>query len=339
MSGQARPQAEPVTRTWDGLEIATDHPTGSSVTVRRMHEGVLEVLLLHRAHHGPDYEGDWAWTGPAGCRQPGEPIYPAALRELHEEAGLRGPQPWAVDVSQRWAVFAVDVEPEIAVELIDPEHDRFEWVPADDIRGRVLPDLVASQQARACLVPQVSVGFRRMVEADLDSVVRWRREPHIERWWGTSPARDEVVAHYQPRLGEPDGAERVRMFVVEVDGRPVGFVQDYRVGDDDDYAVKTGRPDAVGFDYLLGEPGLVGRGIGTRVIWEFCRDVIRRDYPDATAAIASPSHRNAASLRALAKCGFEQGLWIDAPARPDEPPDAEVVCTLDLGRWFGPHAT
>ena len=41
------------------------------------------------------------------------------------------------------------------------------------------------------------------------------------------------------------------------------------------------------------------------------------------------------SLRALAKCGFTQGLWIDGVTRPDEPSDTEIVCTLDVGHWIG----
>ncbi len=71
------------------------------------------------------------------------------------------------------------------------------------------------------------------------------------------------------------------------------------------------------------------------MIWEFCRDVLRRDYPDAEHFLASPSHRNLASLRVLAKCGFTQGLWIDDLRRPGEPPDTEIVCTLDVRHWLG----
>ena len=74
---------EVLNQTWDGLSIAADTPTGATVVVRRRDlAGRLEFLLLHRNAEGADYEGDWAWTAPAGCRQPGEAVYPAALREL-----------------------------------------------------------------------------------------------------------------------------------------------------------------------------------------------------------------------------------------------------------------
>jgi 8-oxo-dGTP pyrophosphatase MutT (NUDIX family) len=50
----------------------------------------LEILVLHRAAEGPDFEGDWAWTAPARARFPAEPPGECAARELHEEAGIDG---------------------------------------------------------------------------------------------------------------------------------------------------------------------------------------------------------------------------------------------------------
>ena len=51
--------------------------------------------------------------------------------------------------------------------------------------------------------------------------------------------------------------------------------------------------------------------------------------------LASPSHRNTASLRVLAKCGFTRGLWIDEPAGPHGYPDTEIVWTMDVCHHFG----
>lgn len=63
--------------TWDGLPVAPEPPHGACVVVRR---AAGEYLVLHRAHLGRDFAGDWAWTPPAGSRQPGEPVLAAALR-------------------------------------------------------------------------------------------------------------------------------------------------------------------------------------------------------------------------------------------------------------------
>ena len=77
-------------RTWDGLPVAREAPYGASVVVRREDSA---YLVLHRAVNGAEYVGDWAWTPPAGSRQPGESVYAATLRELAEETGLSGYEP------------------------------------------------------------------------------------------------------------------------------------------------------------------------------------------------------------------------------------------------------
>ena len=74
--------------TWDGQPIADDPPHGVTIVVHRRGAVGYEVLVLHRARHGPDYVGDWAWTPPAGCRLPSEDVDVCARRELYEEAGL-----------------------------------------------------------------------------------------------------------------------------------------------------------------------------------------------------------------------------------------------------------
>ncbi len=328
-------------RTWDGLHIAADNPTGSTVVVRRRTAaGELEFLLLHRNAKGPEYEGDWAWTAPAGCRQPGEPVYPAALRELAEEAGLTGLRPWAVDLScqlpstTQWVVFAVDVPRDVRIDLVDPEHDRYAWLPAAEARQRVRPEFVAAAQVdRVEHIPSVEISFRRMTRDDLPDIVRWQRAPHVRTWWLNAVSTPAAASErYGPRI---DGAVPIRMWVVCVDGRAVGYVQDYPLKADDEYAAKTGHPDAIGFDYLIGEHDLIGRGLGTRVIWEYLRDVLVPDYPDAPTFLASPDHRNTASLRALAKCGFTQGRQIDMPSTDAGRSVTEVGCTLDRRHWFG----
>jgi aminoglycoside 6'-N-acetyltransferase len=321
--------------TWDGRQIAGDNPRGSSVVVRR-HDtaGEASYLVLHRAVNGTDYEGDWAWTSPSGARQPGEAIFPAALRELAEETGIASEDVWAVDLSGRWAVFACDVPDDQVVELLDAEHDRFVWLSVEAASTRILPARAAGHQIeRVATIPKARLDFRPMTCDDLPEVVSWQQAPHANRWFhGDRFDLAEARAKYGPRI---EGTAPTRMWVVQIDGRQAGYVQDYRVRDHDEYAIKTQDPDAVAFDYVIGVPQLVNRGIGTRMIWSYVRDVLRRDYPEAPRFLASPDHRNARSLRVLEKCGFSQGLWIDEPESPDGPASTEIVCTLDRAKTFG----
>lgn len=320
------------THTWDGEPIAPDDPRGSSVVIRRAVDGRWEFLLLHRAHHGPDQEGDFGWTPPAGCRRPGEPVFEAAVRELAEESGIAA-VPWPVDLAGRWATWALTVPADTPVRL-DAEHDRFEWLGAEAAIERVRPPEASPPIGKIEAMPEIAVDFRPMTRDDLPSFVDWQRVPHAREWFHAGRMDlAEAERRYGPRI---DGEMPTRMWVAQVDGRDVGMVQDYRVGDHGDYAEKTRDPEAAAFDYLVGDPGLVGRGIGTRMVGQFLRERLRPAYPDAPRFLASPDHRNRPSLRLLEKLGFHEGLWIDEPATSEyDPPETEIVCTLDAARWYG----
>jgi 8-oxo-dGTP pyrophosphatase MutT (NUDIX family) len=114
--------------TWDGVPIAVERPYGvTAIVYRRSHAG-LQLLMLHRAQYGADFDGDWAWTPPAGARQPGEPVEACAQRELREETGLDlHLQPTRCG-DDDWYVYVVEA-PADTVIVLDAEHDRCEWVP------------------------------------------------------------------------------------------------------------------------------------------------------------------------------------------------------------------
>jgi SAM-dependent methyltransferase/8-oxo-dGTP pyrophosphatase MutT (NUDIX family) len=127
--------------TWDGLPISTEPPYGATVVVYRGHGAATEVLLLHRAHHGPEYAGDWAWTPPAGARLPGEHIEECARRELREETGLDLPLRLTECGAADWPHFVAEAAHDAAI-VLDAEHDRFEWAAADQAPRQCLPEEV-----------------------------------------------------------------------------------------------------------------------------------------------------------------------------------------------------
>lgn len=175
------------------------------------------------------------------------------------------------------------------------------------------------------------VAVRAMTRGDLPEVVRWRQSDHLHRWWASDgePTAERVTAQYGPSI---DGMTPTRMWIAEVNGRSVGFVQDYRVGDYPEYAVLGPDPSAIGVDYALAEEWS-GRGLGVPVLWAWMQRA-RHRFPEATTYFAAPDHRNAASLRLLAKLGFTEGLWFDEP-QEDGSVDTVVGCSLDVGRVLG----
>ena len=180
--------------------------------------------------------------------------------------------------------------------------------------------------------PDLRVGLRAMTRGDLPGVARWRAQAHVHAWFAEegSPDVRSVTEMYGARI---DGMTPIRMWVAEVNGRSVGFVQDYPIRDVPGFALLVPDPDAIGVDYAIGEPEWVGRGLGARIMWAWMLRT-RHRFPEARTYFAAPDHRNEGSLRMLDKAGFERGTWFDEPTSNGT--TATVVgCTLDVRRVLG----
>ena len=144
---------------------------------------------------------------------------------------------------------------------------------------------------------------------------RWLNEPGVVRWWeGDDVSWEAVVRDYG---GNEDSTEH---WIASVDGRDVGWIQCYPAIDEPEeteswWALGVDRT-AAGIDYLLGEPGERGRGLGAAMIRAFMADVVFPLHPSWTQACAGPDAANVASWRALVKAGFRFVGIIDDPDGP-----------------------
>jgi len=140
----------------------------------------------------------------------------------------------------------------------------------------------------------------------------------VSRWWADPPRAtypDDEIEKYRARV-RGDDRDPTRTFCIRHRGRPIGFIQCYRIDDDDEYgrALALGTP-AAGIDLFIGEPELIGTGHGPALIRAFLRDVGFPLY-DVPECVIGPSVKNASAIRAYEKAGF---VWFkDAPV-PDEP--------------------
>jgi len=197
------------------------------------------------------------------------------------------------------------------------------------VHGTPVPMDLSGDVKRFVIDHDTTVALRAMSRGDLADVTRWRQAAHVHRWWMSDgePTAERIAEQYGPDI---DGRTPTRMWVAEVNGRSLGFVQDYRIGDYPAFALLAPDADAVGVDYAIGDPAWLGRGIGVRVLWEWMTRA-RHRFPGATSYFAAPDHRNKASLRMLDKAGFARGLWFDEPLA-DGTVGTMVGCTLDVGR-------
>lgn len=142
----------------------------------------------------------------------------------------------------------------------------------------------------------MQIHFEALAEGHLPALAGWLQPPHVRAFWHDGE-RDlaAVRAHYfRPGRDVPG-------FVFWFSGRAAGFVQRERVLPGHDFmpwAALNGETWAV--DVLIGEPELVGRGLGPLVIGAFLAQ-LRLERPALRRVVIDPAVGNG---RAYAKAGF-----------------------------------
>ena len=104
-------------------------------------------------------------------------------------------------------------------------------------------------------------------------LARWLAEPHVAAWWGDKESELKGIAEHIDGIA-------VEPFVIEMDGRPIGYIQSY-----DPHLEEGENPFAdqpfgtLGIDQFIGEPDLVGKGHGARLISQFVEMLFEEGAP------------------------------------------------------------
>lgn len=152
----------------------------------------------------------------------------------------------------------------------------------------------------------VRVCVRAMTVDDLELVGSWLHEAHVAPFWS-----HDIDAELDDMRGELEsgGATTYRLGVH--DGRPVGLVFWYRIHAYPEYAQEFEQAGvdvpagAYSFDYLIGEPDALGRGVASAMLRAAC-DELWATEPDATCLIVPVHADNEQSWRLLERIGFRR---------------------------------
>ena len=176
-----------------------------------------------------------------------------------------------------------------------------------------------------------AVEFRHVTRADFALHARWLATPPVARWWHHEWTPAAVERDFGPSV---DSVEPNEDWLALLDGQPVGVVQRSRVVDYDenlrDFASLVEVPvGALTIDYLLGDPSVYGRGLGSAMISAFVsRSFV--ELPDSPTILVSVVAANVASWRALEKAGFRR--VAEGELEPDNPVDDPLHYVLRLDR-------
>src|ERR1043165_8022901 len=122
--------------------------------------------------------------------------------------------------------------------------------------------------------------FRPPESADLALIARWRAMPHVIEWWG-----DPALEPEADKAGDP----RIAMWIVEHDGRPFAFAQDYDVHGWDPHPFSHLPPRSRGIDQYIGEADMLDRGHGSA----FVRQHVERLFAAGVAGAGDHARHSA----------------------------------------------
>lgn len=134
--------------------------------------------------------------------------------------------------------------------------------------------------------------FRKATLLDLPLLMRWQSHPHVREWW------DEDEPYDQEEINDP----RVARWIVETDGKPFAFIQDYTVHGWDEHHFSQLPNGSRGIDQYIGELDMIGLGHGSA----FIATRVQTLFDAGAPVIATDPHPdNKRAIAVYKKIGFE----------------------------------
>lgn len=159
------------------------------------------------------------------------------------------------------------------------------------------------------------VNFRAPEHDDLRLMHRWiNDDPEVRQWWSRAAGPfEKIAATYAPRIG---ATGPTRGYIIQYDSYPIGYIQEYLIGDHPDWARLVDVPEvSAGVDLFVGEAAYRGQGRGSAILRKFVREVVF-GRPEVESCIIGPNESNARAIRSYQKAGFK-------PLKPIYDPESD----------------
>ena len=153
-----------------------------------------------------------------------------------------------------------------------------------------------------------SARVARAEGADLDLVHGWMQSPHIDAFWHQAWPRERW---YEEIAGHLAG-DAVLPVLVDLDGRPLAYVEVYRVIRDRLAGHYPQLPHDLGVHIAIGEQARTGKGLGRTLLRALAEGLLAAD-PACVRVVAEPDVDNAPSLRAFEAAGFRPAGKVGFP--------------------------
>ena len=151
------------------------------------------------------------------------------------------------------------------------------------------------------------IELRKMSMDDLSIFKKWLHEPHVAKWY-------EHPADWIYEIEKQDSEYNwIHHFIVEHEGKPIGFCQYYACKDSDElWEGYTELGGSYSIDYMIGENDYIHKGYGRQIVLDLVKKITR--HSDAKRIVVQPDEENKASCGVLLSCGFlldtEKNIYV-----------------------------
>ena len=146
------------------------------------------------------------------------------------------------------------------------------------------------------------IAYRPLSEAELPLMADWLNRPHLRAFYQREPvSQAAVTAKYGPRIRREVPTQSWLAILGET---PFGYLQCYRLADWADWQATIGVDHGVSIDLFIGEPALIGQGVGRRMLRGFVDQVAFPQHPEERLCWIGHELENVAARRCSAAAGF-----------------------------------
>jgi aminoglycoside 6'-N-acetyltransferase len=133
--------------------------------------------------------------------------------------------------------------------------------------------------------------FRPATRDDRPLLNQWLQQAHVREWWGDDESFDDQD------LSDPS----VNVMIVECDGRPFAYMQDYDVHGWEGHHFAYLPQGSRGIDQFIGDPAMLGLGHGTAFLRQRTAELFAAGAP---VIGTDPHPANARAIAVYRKVGF-----------------------------------
>ncbi|GGU27478.1 GNAT family N-acetyltransferase [Lentzea flava] len=149
---------------------------------------------------------------------------------------------------------------------------------------------------------------RPLSQDDADLVAGWMNTPHVAAAWDQAWPRQK----WADELARQLAGDHSLPCLASYDGRPVAYLEIYRVVRDRLAAHYPAGSHDLGVHVAIGDPQDVGRGLGSALLRAVADGLLAAD-PECEQVVAEPNVLNLASQRAFRNAGFRHAGEVVFP--------------------------